>query len=45
MSGHEKVGVVLHTTRGVPLVQPLTFNQEGGFYEVTITAVEVQPSL
>lgn len=45
MSGHETVGVVLHTTGGVPLVQQLTFNQEGGFYEATITAIEVQPPL
>ena len=41
MTGHETAGVVLHTTGGVPLVQPLSFNQEGGYYEATITAVEV----
>lgn len=42
MTGNESASVVLHTTRGVPLVQPLSFNQEGGFYEATITAVEVK---
>ena len=43
MTGHEMASIVLHTGGGVPLVQPLVFNQEGGYYEATITAIEVVP--
>ncbi|CAL8470626.1 g10168 [Coccomyxa elongata] len=40
MTGHEMASMVLHTGGGIPLVQPLVFNQEGGYYEATITAIE-----
>ncbi len=42
MTGHEMASMVLHTGGGIPLVQPLMFNQEGGYYEATITAIEVK---
>jgi hypothetical protein len=43
MAGTETVSVVLHNPAGLPLSQHVAFNQAAGFWEATLTAVDVSP--
>ena len=44
MTGNETASVVLHNPAGLPLSQHVTFNQDAGCWEATMTAVDVRPS-